>query len=386
MPFNFKKLGLFLFVLFLGMRVQPAFDCQYNVRETGFVDLESRPYLLYLFVNNQIEENVIINYKNILRDVLNESNINSEIVDHEKNPEHPAKQIYLKSGATSFPVFVLVSPDGQILNVPVIDLKEDLRQIVSSPQTNKIKSAAIKNYAVVLLIDGTDQTENDRAYKIAQSAVEQIGKKMDMLPKPIKFPPTMVRMEQKSFAEEKVLLWSLGLNAGNISVPHAAVVYGKARWIGPLLTGDHFTKNNLVDLLLVIGADCECGLDKEWLQGTMLPVKWDMPVQKQVANNLGFDAESPYIKMEMMAIMRNSMLFNSPTLERHAVPDSSPMLSPPQPNPIANADFPNPSKVLNTNSNTLLKNSFVWVLLFLLLIVAIGSALLFNKRRYNQNI
>ena len=56
--------------------------------------------------------------------------------------------------------------------------------------------------------------------------------------------------------------------------------------------------------MLVIGADCECGLDKNWLQGTMLPMLWDKKTLGRITKNLGFDPENPLIKIEINQIMR----------------------------------------------------------------------------------
>jgi hypothetical protein len=52
-----------------------------------------------------------------------------------------------------------------------------------------------------------------------------------------------------------------------------------------------------------IGLNCECGLDRKWMQGTMIPQKWDEDVQKRFANQLGFDPESPAIRIEMSQIL-----------------------------------------------------------------------------------
>ena len=93
----------------------------------------------------------------------------------------------------------------------------------------------------------------------------------------------------------------------DINEPHAAVFYGRGRWIGPLFKADMLNPDHLTELLFVIGADCECGLDHRWLQGTMLPARWDEGLQQKVVESLGFDPESPMVKMEMVSIIRRGM-------------------------------------------------------------------------------
>ena len=143
--------------------------------------------------------------------------------------------------------------------------------------------------------------DNYRAKEAANRAIQNIQKKMVFLPKPIKHPPKLVSVPNQLIKNERILLWSLGIDSEQ---PVAAVIYGRARWIGPLFQGDKITSENLSAILLIIGLDCECGLDKSWMQGTMLPVKWDKKVQSRVAKSLGFDPENPMIKMEINRILR----------------------------------------------------------------------------------
>ena len=103
------------------------------------------------------------------------------------------------------------------------------------------------------------------------------------------------------------MLWALGLEPEDVNEPCAAIFYGRGRWIGPLFKGEMLTDENLLRVLPIIGADCECNLDHRWLQGTMLPARWDESLQQKVASSLGFDPESPMVKMEMVSIVRRGM-------------------------------------------------------------------------------
>jgi hypothetical protein len=73
--------------------------------------------------------------------------------------------------------------------------------------------------------------------------------------------------------------------------------------MGPVLTGDDITTRKILNLLSIVGADCECGLDNSWKLGTMIPLRWDYAMQKRVAGLLGFDVENPMIKSEMSRIL-----------------------------------------------------------------------------------
>jgi hypothetical protein len=379
MRFNsYKKMLLTIAVLCFGLNSARA--CKYNVRETGFVDLEMRQYAFYIFVDHSVSQQSQSDLQNISDDILQDSNIDIELVDVEKHADHPGIFVWEKEGA--LPQCVLVSPDGQILPVLIDDFRSELKSLIDSAKRREIVKKAIKHYAVVLLIEGRNANKNQHALGTAKSAIKHISSKMDMLPKPIKHPPVMASIKQNLFVDEKVLLWSLGLDAAEIDEPHLAVIYGKARWIGPLISGDQLTKSNMVNLMLIIGADCECGLDKTWLQGTMLPLKWDASLQKQTANNLGFDAESPYVRMEMMAIMRNSMMYSSSSMPAHGFADSSISRDTfEEAKPFSNSDSQTELNEKVKSTSPFLSRSILLIALFLGLVVVSGGIIWAYKRR-----
>ena len=288
-----------------------ALGCKYNVRETGFVDLGVEPYYFYGYIKNDTPVNIFSDFTEVLSTALMDSNIRAEAINTDQEKQHPALK-YLESLQIKFlPAGVLVSPDGQALAVPVAEPDRPFKDtlwaaagyILSSPKREEILQHVIEAYCVVLLIEGTNIQKNAEAKAIACDAIKRIESQMGILPKPIARPPVMVVVDSKSLSQEKVLLWSLGLNAQDITAPHIAIIYGKARWIGPLLKGEELTEANLTNLLFIIGDDCECGLDHRWAQGTMLPVKWDQKLQAKAAANLGFDPENPMIKMEICSIV-----------------------------------------------------------------------------------
>jgi len=298
----------------------PAFACRYNVREVGFVDLGIEQYHLYGFVDKNTPAEIASSFEQISYAALLESNIQFEIVDVNQQRDHLAIKYLDSLQIRTFPSAVLVSPDGQSLAVPVTkpgsaarDFEQTLRSaidnVLSSPKRNEILQQVSKAYGVVLLIEAADQQQNKKAKEAARSAIEQVAGQMEYLPKPIAHPPVLVEVSQESLSQEKVLLWSLGLETENSklktqnSEPHAVVLYGRARWVGPIFKGEQITQDNLTAVLFVIGEDCECDLDHRWLQGTMLPARWDENLQAQAAESLGFDPENPTIKTEISWII-----------------------------------------------------------------------------------
>jgi hypothetical protein len=313
-----------------------ALGCRYNVRQTGFVDLGIERYDFYGYVKNDTPADVVLCFEQVLKEKFADSNIRTEIINIDQQKEPPLLPSQEGAGAIknleslqikSFPAGILVSPDGQTLAFSLTEpsrafkdtLEAAVGSILFSPKREEIVQQAIEAYSVVLLIEAADAAENQKAKAIAYTAIKSIEAQMDTLPKPTSTPeadlsnassvrpPVLVVVDYKSLAQEKVLLWSLGLNAQEIAGPHIAVIYGKARWIGPMFNGEKITEDNLTRVLYIIGEDCECGLDQRWVQGTMLPVKWERKLQEKVAANLGFDPESPMIKMEIGSIVSRGM-------------------------------------------------------------------------------
>ncbi|UCG49553.1 MAG: hypothetical protein JSU94_07190 [Phycisphaerales bacterium] len=292
------------------LEIQGALGCRFTVRETGFVDLGYDPYFLYCYVKSDGKPDVGSILEEAAQEELAESNVRFELINADEQQDDPAMKHLDLSRGVSFPALVLVSPDGQSLGLrtggvqPFAEgFRSAVREVLSSPKRREIVRQCIDTYAVLLLIEGPDEEENKLAREAAAAAVERVGAEMEFLPKPVSHPPALVVVDSNSLADEKVLLWSLGLEAGQVDAPHAAILYGRARWMGPLFKGEQITEDNLAAILFVVGDTCECGLDRRWLQGTMLPAAWGRELQELVAKNLGYDPENPMVKMEIGSIL-----------------------------------------------------------------------------------
>jgi hypothetical protein len=110
-------------------------------------------------------------------------------------------------------------------------------------------------------------------------------------------------VQSDKLLQEQVFLWSLGITAEDLQEPHAAIFYGRGRRFGPVLKGEEISTKNIYTLLSIIGLSCECGIDRLKLMGATIPIKWNSDKKSEVLTKLGFDAENPVVKTEMMQIM-----------------------------------------------------------------------------------
>jgi len=88
-----------------------------------------------------------------------------------------------------------------------------------------------------------------------------------------------------------------------LAVPQVVILYGRGRMIGPVLSGERLSQPSVSAILNTIGLNCECGLDRKWMQGVMVPLKWGRDRKQEIAKQLGFNPESPEIRIEMSQIL-----------------------------------------------------------------------------------
>ena len=305
------KLNWILLMLAL-LSTLPAQACRYNVRDIGGVDLGYDSWYIFGFFDKQTPEEVVSGFNEAVSSKLSDTNVLNEIINVEESQAHPAMELITRHSIDSYPAVVFAGPHqqsrvvkiGETAGTAASTLGAAIEHLIGSPKRQEIMQAAVSTYGVVLLIEGKDAEENKRAVAAAQAAVKMIGDNMNYLPKPIDKPPLVVTLEQKAFEREEMLLWFLGLNGKEIARPHAAIFYGRARQIGPVLKPEEVTEDILTNILAIIGADCECGLDRRWMEGVMFPAKWDPKIRAELAESLGFDPDNPMVKMEVSMILR----------------------------------------------------------------------------------
>lgn len=288
--------------------------CRYNVRDVGFVDLETDAYRLWVFAPPEFPAHSLSLLERMPAVALRDCNIRLEVVTAVLATNHPATPHLLPGGEDSMARAVLMSPAGQGLPLALSRRGQPLRQglaavldeIASSPKRDELVAAAGRSFAAVLLIEGAAEEPNHRAREAITTACDAIRDQMQAMPKAIAQPPALVVLEGDALASERILLWSLGLDTVPTPEPRAAIVYGRARWMGPLMKGEEISAPNVTGLLSIIGADCECGLDIAWTLGTRLPVRWEEAHHARVAKALGFDPENPLVKLEVGRIAARS--------------------------------------------------------------------------------
>jgi hypothetical protein len=311
-----KMKGSFLKIMIMGFitclpGMTGTFACRYTVREIGFSDIGSEPYLVYIFTQSDTPEDDYATIQKLSYALFYDANVQLRIVNVDEEKDSMVLQYLEKNSFQSFPAALFVTPQREAmvcsLDYPGRSFEESAYLMLESMVSSEIRTALVdqllRSYCVVLVVHGKNARDNTKAMQDAQVAVREISGSLNQLPKVVNSPPGILMIPQEKINDEKILLISLGIKEKEITEPIIAVIYGRGRIMGPLLRGDQITKGRIFNLLTVVGADCECGLDNSWLLGKMIPLRWDGPIQAEINQMLDFDVENPFVKAEMSQIL-----------------------------------------------------------------------------------
>ena len=280
--------------------------CRFNIREIGFAEIAPNPYVLYYFYDGQTKKSEIVQFEKMAEKVFQYSNVKSKTVNI-LDKEDPVLNYLSENKDRKFPTTLLLSPDGTTVEMPVpkngSSIEGLLRSIVSSSFRSNIKSMLVRKYAVVLLLTGMNDKENEVASSFAKKDVNELEKIMPRMPKLIKEGPELVVLSRAEMEQETSLLWSLGIDAAKVEQPIAVIIYGRGRIMGDVIPYNEIQTNSIFKLLNIIGADCECGLDRKWMLGKLIPMTWDPHLRTELYGLLKFDVENPMILSEMSQII-----------------------------------------------------------------------------------
>jgi hypothetical protein len=266
--------------------------CKYTIREIGFSTLSKVTYTVY-----KIDENVAFFPKQLSQSFVN-ANVRTTGLSADDS-SHPAVKFALNQRGLEFPAYILAAPDGRMIVIPSSSVHD---AVLSSPVQRRLLGQLPESYAAVLLIEGKDDIKNEIARERVYRACERVTNILPNMPKLVDVGPEMIVVSNADFKQEKVMLWSLGVNQIP-EEPIAFVVYGKGRIMGEELNYMQIKGEDAYKLLSIIGADCECGLDRKWMLGYQMPLDWPKETRQDLADELGFDVDNPMVLTEMSRIL-----------------------------------------------------------------------------------
>jgi len=281
-----------IFFLILTLTYTSTKACKYTIREIGFSTLSKVTYVIYRvnekssFFPNQLEQN------------FSESNIKGFGLGLMEDEANPIVRFAIDQKLT-LPAYVLAAPDGRMIALAGNSIENST---LYSPVRNQLVLELPEIYATVLLVEGKNGLENQLAQEKVEKTCDRVLNIMPNMPKQVEKGPKMIVISGDEFEQEKVLLWSLGLNTMP-DHPTAFVIYGKGRIMGERVDYQNINNDQVYKLLSIIGADCECGLDRKWMLGYQIPLNWPKETRQNLSDILGFDVDNPMVLTEMSRIL-----------------------------------------------------------------------------------
>jgi hypothetical protein len=291
-----KKYTL-IFILLI-TAVFNAAGCRFTVREIGFSILSQDIYTLAV-IDEKADANDSFwkQFHNRNRDC----NLRLEILNPVHDAEHPVVK-NAKQHGIKFPATVLSAPDNRLYLFEGNNILKIYSEILESKLGLKMGTLFPDIFAVAFFVEGKDARKNKTALIHINKDCADIENLMPNMPKIIKNGPVVIPVSTGDFKSEKLLLWSLGIEKVP-EEPLAFILYGRGRIIGEALGFKQITEGGVYKYLSMIGADCECGLDRKWMLGHQIPLLWNMDSRQHLTKLVGFDVDNPMILAEMSRIL-----------------------------------------------------------------------------------
>ncbi|MDP6409908.1 MAG: hypothetical protein QGI46_11070 [Planctomycetota bacterium] len=293
--------------LFLAGSISALF-CRFTVRDVAYVDLGDGAFELYGFVADPRDTELDGRLERLSTAVLLDSNIDARWFDPDGELPREAAASLRDLQIQQFPTAVLARPDGELLEIDLtagadaFELAgERLTALVDSPVRRRFRSLAVETYCMVLLVTGGDAVRDGAARTTVEAAFGRLRDIWDQMPKDVGRPPELVEVTEPG--NEHVLLWSLDIETERDGEPAVAVLFGRGRRIGPVLEGAAITETALFGILNAAGQSCECELDRSWMRGPRIPLRWGKALKARAVERLGFDPENPRVKSEISALL-----------------------------------------------------------------------------------
>jgi len=315
---------------FVGATVQ-AWACPYSIRDSGFIIRDPVPYRLIWLSHGATPDDLAatqVLHDTIAAQVFDQANVRPELLDIKREPQHPLRA-KLEALATADGQAFLASPDDRVTEVPLSPssvmeqaLTDLFRQTVDSPKRREIVRDIISHWCVVVAVEGADKAQNAALLRAAAAAADKlVGFKPEM-GDPVTAAPPVVRVRADDL-RERLLRWSVGLEEGDLREARAAVLFGRGRRVGPVLTAAQATEGRFLELFHQLGKNCTCTADPSWLLGPALPLNWGNETRQQVREALGFDPDNPNVAATLSGVWKTFRARDSALVPGETVPEAT---------------------------------------------------------------
>lgn len=304
--------------------------CKYTVRDVAFVTLREAPYRLDVVLEDSANEDLVRRSQAAAELAL--SDVNVVVQAHAGAAADPAVGNVpdaagdaLNTAKGAPPRLLLTAPDERRLAIDWPDpsdgdqvnaLRTACRQLVNSPAQLKLRDLLLAgHHSVIVLHEGAVAEHNRQARETVAGLIAEVKRALPSLPKPIDLPPQLLVVSQEQTADEKVFLWSLGIDPEQFEEAQLTIVFGRCRLLGPPMPVPGTTRPQILRRLAAVGQDCECELDRSVMRGQMVLHEWTAQEESTAASMLGFDPGNPLVQVEIQRILSRGPVGDRPPAE-----------------------------------------------------------------------
>ena len=336
-----------------------TFACRFTIREIGYTRLNIETYLIRLEADTVQNRALVRDFKNLAYAYSINANINYQI-------SHTTGKV---------PEIKCTNSRGDVIiqkqAVTLDGVHTVFKELLYSPLQKMMYSQIGNTFAFVVVFSDDKGKLND----IVDSALEQFKKIAPNLDKKVDEHILKVVIPANRRDEEEIVLRSMGVDAKS-GKPAVVVIYGRGRLTDVPLIGDRITTHNILNQLVTLGTDCECGIDLSPLLQRAIPFNWDDRMGQDVTDMLDIDVENPMILTEMGRILSKESLETGKS-EFSFVPQTIDLDSELGKNKTYQDEV-----VVPKEKSSALHITATVLSVFILIVVAIGLLMFLKKRRF----
>ncbi len=291
-----KVLGWGLGIMLLLVSTPEASGCRFTIREIGYTPLRLQIYIMELEADTTRYHDLVRSFRTIADDMEATTNIHYRIRD---TKDADKGRLVLRNDRG------IVLAEKEVFSAG--EIRSFYEKVLFSPLQRAFRRQTGNVFAFLVGFYDERDTAVDR---VVESTLEHFRKLAHSLDKPADQQILKVMVPPEERAKEEIILRAAGVDP-YVPRPVVMVIYGRGRLAGPPLVGKGITREKLLKQLVMLGTDCECGIDLSPLLKRAIPLQWTANMDQKVADMLGFDVGNPMVLNEMSQILSKEPMASS---------------------------------------------------------------------------
>jgi hypothetical protein len=279
-----------ILVIILAVTVIEIQACRYTIREIGYSNLLLEDYQLTLEADSA-------KHKELIHDFLSLAFAHSVDANFHYN--------YIQTKITSPNLSFLSGKKKQLFSQTVKstnDIINSLDYCLYSPSQKELAEKINRSFAVILYFEEKSGAKKEILNTIAK-AVKEFKNVAPYLDRAVSEDIPVIQIPFEKRISNEIILKTLDAKNDHTG-KMVAIIFGKGRLAGDPLVNEKLTSDNILNKLLLLGTDCECGIDLSPILERALPLHWSKELRQETAEMLGFDSDNPMVLAEMSTILQ----------------------------------------------------------------------------------